>query len=160
MIKEKKEIRGPKPKPETSETKPEKKSQNIVMTFGVFDGLHKGHKYFLNQAKKMGDKLVVIVAKDSVVERLKNKTSRYNVKERVVALKMFGSADDVREGDDTLGSWNIISRIKPQFIAVGYDQEELEFEVAAFIVESGLDIKIRKVAAFEPERYKSSLINK
>ena len=43
-----------------------------VMATGTFDILHLGHIYFLKEAKKLGDKLVVIVATDSTVRRLKH----------------------------------------------------------------------------------------
>lgn len=149
----------PAPQPKLKPAPVSDEPKGSVVAFGVFDGIHEGHKYFLQEAKKLGDHLTVVVASDGVVERLKNKIPRYNVKERVVALKNSGLADAVREGDETLGNWNIVSKVKPDIIAVGYDQEELEFEAAAFIIESGLDIKLRKIPAFKPERYKSSVIN-
>jgi cytidyltransferase-like protein len=48
-----------------------KKKITTVMVFGTFDGIHDGHRYFLNEAKKFGDKLVVAVAKDTTVKTLK-----------------------------------------------------------------------------------------
>lgn len=41
------------------------KKFNRVMVFGVFDGLHPGHRAFLRQARKKGDKLIVVVARDN-----------------------------------------------------------------------------------------------
>ena len=44
-----------------------------VAIFGVFDGIHEGHREFIRQAKSHGQELVAIVARDSIVEKLKNK---------------------------------------------------------------------------------------
>ena len=43
-----------------------------VMATGTFDLLHMGHIYFLKEAKKLGDKLIVIVARDSTVRKMKH----------------------------------------------------------------------------------------
>ena len=40
-----------------------------ILIFGVFDGIHKGHLYFINEAKKQGGHLVAIVARDSIVKK-------------------------------------------------------------------------------------------
>ena len=56
-----------------------------VMVFGSFDLLHPGHLFFLKQAKKHGDKLVVVVALDRTIESVKQQTPKYN--ERVRSKK-------------------------------------------------------------------------
>ena len=43
-----------------------------VMATGVFDILHLGHLYFLKEAKKLGDELVVVVATDKTAEEMKH----------------------------------------------------------------------------------------
>lgn len=43
----------------------------IVMAFGTFDVFHPGHEYYLTQAKKYGDILIVVVARDKTVEKVK-----------------------------------------------------------------------------------------
>lgn len=40
---------------------------NIVLTFGTFDYLHPGHKFYLRQAKKLGDYLITVIARDTNV---------------------------------------------------------------------------------------------
>jgi len=44
-----------------------------VMTFGTFNIFHKGHEFYLREAKKFGDKLYVVVALDSTVLKIKDK---------------------------------------------------------------------------------------
>jgi len=45
--------------------------KKVVMTFGTFDMFHPGHRYYLSEARKYGDILIVVVALDATVERLK-----------------------------------------------------------------------------------------
>jgi len=44
-----------------------------VLAFGTFDILHPGHEFYLKEAKKHGDILDVVVARDSTVEKIKGK---------------------------------------------------------------------------------------
>ncbi len=90
------------------------------MATGTFDLLHMGHIFFLKEAKKLGDKLVVVVARDITVRRLKhepvtNEEIRLNlIKElRVVDEAYLGSTDDM---------YTIVENIQPNIIALGFDQ--------------------------------------
>ncbi|MBU0497258.1 MAG: FAD synthase [Candidatus Thermoplasmatota archaeon] len=90
------------------------------MATGTFDLLHMGHIFFLKEAKKLGDKLVVVVARDETVRRLKHEPViheeiRLNlIKElRVVDEAYLGSTDDM---------YTIVEKIQPNIIALGFDQ--------------------------------------
>ena len=54
-----------------------------IIVFGIFDGVHDGHRDFFRQAKKYGDEFIVIVGRDKIAQRLKNKTPKYSEQERV-----------------------------------------------------------------------------
>jgi cytidyltransferase-like protein len=45
--------------------------KKVVMTFGTFDVFHPGHRFYLTEARKLGNRLIVIVALDSTVEKIK-----------------------------------------------------------------------------------------
>jgi len=45
------------------------------MVFGVFDGLHEGHLFFLDEAQKYGDNLIIVVASDINVKNIKKHES-------------------------------------------------------------------------------------
>ena len=100
-------------------------SQKTVLVFGTFDGLHPGHIFFLESARKLGDRLVVVVARDEVVVRLKHKTPEYNESVRADKVACLSCADDVILGDSDDESWDVVRRIQPDIIATGHDQEEL-----------------------------------
>jgi cytidyltransferase-like protein len=96
-----------------------------VMVFGVFDGLHEGHLYFLNEAKKLCDALIVVVASDIDVGMYKKKSPKYLLKERIKALKLTGIPNTVVEGDNEPDSWWVIKKYAPDIVAVGHDQEAI-----------------------------------
>ncbi|MCD4694128.1 adenylyltransferase/cytidyltransferase family protein, partial [bacterium] len=47
-----------------------------VMCFGTFDNLHLGHLFYLKEAKKFGDYLVVVIARDNNVKKIKGRCPR------------------------------------------------------------------------------------
>ena len=60
-----------------------------IMVFGTFDVLHKGHINFFKQAKKHGDHLLVVVARDKTVSLIKGIKPHYDEKERLKSVKKY-----------------------------------------------------------------------
>ena len=128
-----------------------------VLVFGSFDLLHEGHKHFFNEAKKLGNTLYVVVAKDSSIKSFKGHESNFNEDERVEHIKKLGIVDDVRlgyEGD----KWKIIEEIKPDIIALGYDQDSYTKGLEKGMRDKNLKVKIVRLSSYMPEKYKSSLM--
>ncbi len=93
-----------------------------VLAGGVFNILHPGHIHFLEEAGKLGDRLVVVVASDKTVnERGKKLLSPAN--ERAERVSAFSFIDKVVIGDDD-DMMKVVLEEKPQTIALGYDQDE------------------------------------
>jgi FAD synthetase len=111
-----------------------------VMATGVFDILHLGHLYFLEEARKLGDKLVVVVATDRTAEQLKHSpiTSQDMRIKLVEALKPVDRAILGYEDD----RYRIVQELKPDIIALGYDQKHDEEKIKKDLVELGMDVKI------------------
>ncbi len=103
------------------------------MVFGVFDGLHEGHRAFLRRAKKRGAELIVVVARDTQVRLLKNKTPRFDEKVRARAICASGLADRAVLGDKKQGTYSVIRRYAPDIICLGYDQDALAADVRRHI---------------------------
>ena len=128
-----------------------------VLVFGSFDLLHEGHKHFFNEAKKLGNTLYVVVAKDSSIKSFKGHESNFNEDERVEHIKKLGIVDDVSlgyEGD----KWKIIEEIKPDIIALGYDQDSYTKGLEKGMRDKNLKVKIVRLGSYMPEKYKSSLM--
>ena len=91
-----------------------------VMATGTFDLLHLGHIYFLKEAKKLGDKLVVVVATDATVRKLKHEP--VNPEQiRLNLIKELKVVDEAYLGYET-DMYKIVEELKPDIIALGYDQ--------------------------------------
>ncbi len=95
-----------------------------VLVFGVFDGLHDGHIFFLNQAKILGDHLTVAVAPTQIVARLKGHAPQFSLDERISALLGLEFVNEVIAGDGELNTWRVVFTLQPDVIALGYDQKE------------------------------------
>ena len=109
-----------------------------VLAVGVFDLLHAGHLHYLEQAKSLGDHLVVVVAHDDTVRKRKHEpVTGQELRCRMVAgLKpvdesLIGNPPDVPIFD-------ILPVIKPDIIALGYDQEHAEERIRAALNERGM----------------------
>lgn len=129
-----------------------------VLAFGTFDIFHKGHENFLNQAKKFGDYLTVIIARDSTVQKVKGKLPKNNELERLKAVVSSHIADKVILGD-LKDKYKIINRYRPDVICLGYDQVAFTKNLDKKLHEFNLDeTKIIRLKSFKPEKYKSSKI--
>lgn len=125
-----------------------------VVVFGSFDPLHEGHKNFFKQAKSLGDYLIVVVASDENIEKLKNRAVRVSQVQRIEAIEALDFVDEVMVGDKD-ENYSVLDKIDPDIIAVGYDQiipEPLKNKVKKY--------KIITLKSFKPEVYKSSKIIK
>ena len=129
-----------------------------VMVFGTFDGLHEGHLDFFRQAKEYGDYLIVAVARDVNVKKIKNKLPINNENERLAIVKQCGLVDEARLGYEN-DPYKIIKEVKPDVICIGYDQNSFNKNLEARLQEMGLDIKIYTLKAYKPEKFKSSIVN-
>ena len=96
-----------------------------VMFFGVFDGYHDGHKFYLDFSKKLGD-AVIIVARDAVVKQLKNKVPKFSELKRVETIRQNYPNAVVVLGDQNQGTYDVIKKNKPDLICLGYDQHVLK----------------------------------
>lgn len=129
------------------------------MAFGTFDIYHPGHESYLRQAKKLGDYLVVVVARDRTVAIIKKQETRNKEQRRKKILKESGLADEVVLGD-LKNKYAVIEKYRPEVIALGYDQKVDLVELEGKLKEFEINAKIVRLKSFKPEIYKSSLIMK
>jgi FAD synthetase len=115
-----------------------------VMATGVFDLLHPGHLHFLESAKRLGDELVVVVATDVTVRKRKHEpvTPQEMRREMVAALKpvdraIVGHEDDI---------YKTVEEVRPDIIALGYDQSFREEEIQRELVKRGLHAKLVRLS--------------
>ena len=130
-----------------------------VLASGVFDLLHYGHVRFLEEAKRLGGpdaRLVVIVARDKTVERLKGRRPIIPEDQRRALVEALKVVDEALLGYEEMNLEAVLEHVKPDIIAVGYDQEGIEREVRRIIEERGLDIEVVRIGRFGDEELSSS----
>lgn len=117
------------------------------MATGTFDLLHMGHIYYLKEAKKLGDHLAVVVATDATVRKLKHdpitpQEIRVNlIKElKVVDEAYLGHEDDI---------YSIVEEIKPDIIALGFDQIHNENTIKEELKKRKLNVQVVRLLKYE-----------
>jgi FAD synthetase len=118
-----------------------------VMATGTFDILHMGHIYYLKEAKKLGDTLAVVVATDSTVRKLKHEP--INPQEiRLSIIKELKIVDEAHIGyEDDI--YEIVKEIRPDIIALGFDQIHNEDEIKNQLKKRKINAKIVRLNEFK-----------
>lgn len=128
----------------------------IVMAFGTFDRVHRGHIDFLKQAKKIAPNtyLKVVIACDKNVLLAKKHLPIKNQKERYNEVDELNIADEVIMGEPD-NFYKVIKKHTPDIIVLGYDQKG-KGDLEDFRKQSGMNFEIVTAKEFHPELYKSS----
>ena len=129
------------------------------MIFGTFDIVHLGHLNLFRQARKLGDYLVVVVARDKTSKKIKKITLVNNEKERLEFLKNIKSIDQAILGNK-IDYYKVIKTEKPDVIALGYDQDNFIDKLEDKIKEFKLNTKVVRMKSHKPEQHKSGNIRK
>jgi len=135
------------------------RKKKVVLASGIFDLLHLGHVKFLEDAKKAGGenaKLVVIVARDKTVEKTKGRKPIISEEQRRTLVESLKVVDEAVLGYENLDIGEFIENIKPDVIALGYDQAEMERRVSQYVSEHKLDVKIVRIGKFDADELDSS----
>jgi len=117
------------------------------MASGTFDLLHMGHIYYLNEAKKLGDKLIVVVACDETVRKMKHEpvTSEQLRLGLIKELKIVDDAFLGNKGD----MYTIVEEIQPDIIALGFDQIHDAENIEKKLKERKISAEIVRLQKFE-----------
>lgn len=106
--------------------------KKIVIAGGCFDILHIGHVEYLNEAKKTGDVLVVLLESDNSIKKIKGITRPINPQKNrakilselkpvdyIICLSEFGNSDYDK----------LIFQLKPQIIATTFGDKQIEHKI-------------------------------
>jgi len=133
--------------------------RRVVLATGTFDLLHYGHVYYLTEAKKAGGedaKLVVVVARDKTVERLKGSRPIMPENQRRAVVEALKVVDEALLGYEEMDMDKVVERVKPDVIAVGHDQKRIEDKLRRLIRDKNLNIKVVRIGRFSEENLNSS----
>jgi len=121
-----------------------------VLVFGTFDLLHPGHVDFLRQARSLGQRLIVVIARDENVKLIKNKWPQWPEQARLRKVKELDFVDEVRLGNKHL-TYDLVTEINPDVIGVGYDQA-VDMDRLKQVFKG----EVVRLKAFKEDVYKSS----
>ncbi|MBE0513256.1 FAD synthase [Candidatus Bathyarchaeota archaeon] len=133
--------------------------KKVVLASGTFDLLHFGHVKYLEEAKKAGGKnaeLIVIVARDSTVEKRKGKKTVMPEDQRRSLVESLKVVDEAILGFEDFSIDKVIEKINPDVIAVGHDQGGIEREVRKAVAEKKLNVQVAKIGRFGKKELNSS----
>lgn len=142
-----------------------KSKRKVVLAAGTFDLLHYGHVHHLTEAKKAGGEdaeLVVVVARDSIVEKRKGTGPIVPEEQRravVEALKVVDEAI-LGPGLEEMDMQSIIESVRPDIIAVGYDRRDIEDDLRRLIADKGSQIQIVRIGRFGGKDLSTSRIKR
>ena len=137
-------------------TKTVRDSLKVVLAGGVFDIIHPGHIHTLNSAKALGDVLVVVVATDNTAVKMKKRQPLHSQDQRkelvesltIVDLCLIGQEDDI---------FKTVNRVRPQIIALGYDQVHQEKFIIEGCKKIELDAEVARLQSPIPDSSSSKI---
>ncbi|MDZ4261084.1 MAG: bifunctional D-glycero-beta-D-manno-heptose-7-phosphate kinase/D-glycero-beta-D-manno-heptose 1-phosphate adenylyltransferase HldE [Pseudomonadota bacterium] len=116
--------------------------ERVVMTNGCFDILHAGHVTYLEQARKLGDRLIVAVNDDASVKRLKGEARPVNsLAQRMTVLAALGSVDWVVPFTEDTPE-RLICHIKPNVLVKGGDYRPDQIAGGQCVTEAGGEVVV------------------
>jgi FAD synthetase len=120
-----------------------------VMASGVFDILHLGHLHYIEESKKLGDELIVVIATDETVRKMKHEPiTNEQIRVKLVnSLKPVDSAVLGYSGD----MYKIVEELDPDIITLGYDQVHDEENIKKELAKRNLKAKVVRLPKFDTD---------
>ncbi len=134
-------------------------SLRVVLAGGVFDIIHPGHIHTLNAAKALGDVLVVVIATDKTAVKMKKRVPLHNQELRKDLVNSLSMVDLALVGNEQ-DIFKTVDHVKPQIIALGYDQVHQEKFIIDGCMRIGLEVKVARLQSPVPEISSSDIEKK
>lgn len=138
------------------------RKERLVMAFGSFDIIHPGHIKYFKQARKLGDRLLVIVARDESIRALKGMAPAMPEAGRLAIVRSLKCVDEAELGNRLSSEsdrYLILQKYRPDVIALGYDQKVNLAEMKKELRRLGVKAKVVRIKnGFHTKVFKSSII--
>ena len=132
-----------------------------ILAAGKFDIFHLGHLAYLEQAKELGGddgELVVVIALDKTIEQERGAPPVFPQEQRRRIVESLEVVDKAILGYDTTDHTEIVLEVKPDIVALGYDQQTDVDALQKLIYERGLKTKIVRLEKREANGLCSSTL--
>lgn len=131
-------------------------SLQVVLAGGVFDIIHPGHIYTLNAAKSLGDILVVVVATNNTAVKMKKRDPLHSQEQRKELVNSLSMVDLCLIGQEN-DIFKTVNHVRPQIIALGYDQAHQEKFITEGCKKIELDAKVARLESPIPKSSSSDI---
>ena len=131
-------------------------SKKIVLAGGVFDIIHPGHIHTLTAAKALGDVLVVAIATDKTAQKMKKMQPLHDQELRCELVNSLSMVDEAIIGHEE-NIFETVKEIKPDIIALGYDQIHQEKFISDGCKRINLDVEIVRLQSPIPKLSSSEI---
>jgi cytidyltransferase-like protein len=130
----------------------------VVMIGGAFEIIHPGHLATVEQARKLGNTLVVVVATDKTVAKNKGRDPVTSQEWRVRLVDAIRGVDVAIPGGQ--GSiYDTLEKVRPDVVALGYDQTHNPADIEAEAKRRGLDLSVVRLSTPLPDVKTSKIVN-
>ena len=130
--------------------------KKIVLAGGVFDIIHPGHIHTLTAAKALGDVLVVAIATDKTAQKMKKMQPLHDQELRCELVNSLSMVDEAIIGHEE-NIFETVKEIKPDIIALGYDQIHQEKFISDGCKRINLDVEIVRLESPIPKLSSSEI---
>jgi FAD synthetase len=134
-----------------------RKALRVIFVGGAFQIIHPGHVYTLKTAKSLGDFLVVSVARDSTIRERRKKDPLNDENARRDLVSSIRYVDAAILGSET-DIYETVKFVKPDVIALGYDQQHDERQVKEASFKKGVSVEVVRLDSPIPSLKSSSLL--
>jgi len=131
-------------------------TKKIVLAGGVFDIIHPGHIHTLTAAKALGDVLVVAIATDKTAQKMKKMSPLHDQELRCELVSSLSMVDEAIVGHEK-DIFETVKEVKPDIIALGYDQIHQEKFISDGCKRISLDVKIVRLQSPIPKLSSSEI---
>jgi FAD synthetase len=129
----------------------------VVFIGGAFEVIHAGHLSTVEQASRLGDLLVLVVARDSTVLRTKKREPAAPEQERVRVAASLRKVDVAMLGSEK-NIYETLEKVRPDIVALGYDQYHAEEDILREGRARGLRLRVVRLSSPFPGIKTSKII--
>jgi cytidyltransferase-like protein len=129
----------------------------VVFIGGGFEIIHPGHLYTIEQAKRLGDVLTVVLARSSTIRRRKGREPVAKEPDRLALMSSLRPVDAAILGGKG-DIYQTLEKVGPDVVALGYDQHHAENDIKHEAFRRGMRLKVVRLKAMDPDVKTSKIV--